>query len=219
MQGEQENNTTTLLQRFVSETGNAIRVNGTYDEPWFCLKDLCGALGITNHKNKANLLRTDQKQLDHSMDRLNRRRKMIFVSESGMYRVIFSCREANIPGTAPHAFINWVTEEVLPSIRRNGRYELQEEIRELKAERGRRLWILLKKMDRWTFNARRKFFGSVCNACTKAELIYLDEYGAPHVSIDNLQQAERVMAATMSAEILDAVPATQTLITAWLQPR
>jgi len=94
---------------------------------------------------------------------------------------------------------------------------VEEEVRELKAERGRRLWILLKQMDRWTFNARRKFFGSVCNACTKAELIYLDEYGAPHVSADNLQQAERVMAAIMSAKILDAVPANQTLITDWLR--
>ena len=216
MQGEQENNTTTLLQRFVSRDRKAIRVNGTYDEPWFCLKDLCGALGITNHKNKANLLRPNQKLL--SVERASgQRREMIFVSEPGMYRVIFSCREANIPGTAPHAFINWVTEEVLPSIRRNGRYELQQEVRELKAERGRRLWILLKKMDRWTFNARRKFFGSVCNACTQGGLVYLDEYGAPHVTADNIQQAERVMAATMSAKILSAVPANQRLITAWLR--
>lgn len=50
-----------LLQRFVSEAGNAIRVNGTYDDPWFCVKDVCESLGIANHRNKTRILREDQK--------------------------------------------------------------------------------------------------------------------------------------------------------------
>ena len=217
MQGEQENNTvTTLLQRFVSEAGVGMRVNGTYDEPWFCVKDVCDALGIANHRNKTRILREDQKRACKTWTPSGRQ-TMVFVSESGIYRIMFSCQEANIPGTPCYSFTCWVTEQVLPSIRRNGRYELEEEIRELKSERGRRLWILLKKMDRWTFNARRKFFGSVCNACTKGGFVYLDSYGAPHVTADNIQQAERVMAATMSAKILSAVPANQRLITAWLR--
>ena len=130
---------------------------------------------------------------------------------------MFSCRESSIPGTACYAFTNWVTEEVLPSIRRNGRYELNQEIRALKSERGRRLWVVVKLLDRWTFNARRKYFGSVCNACAEAGLTYLDEYDAPHVTEGNMQQAHRVIATTMSAKILASVPADQTLITAWLK--
>ena len=141
---------------------------------------------------------------------------MIYVNESGIYRIMFSCQEANIPGTAPHAFIDWVTEEVLPSIRRNGRYELQEEVRELKAERGRRLWIVFKQMDQWSFNARRKYFGPICRACAVDGITYVDQYDAPHVSPEHLERAHRVIAATMAAKILAAVPENQRLITDWL---
>ena len=213
MQGEQET-MMTLLQRFVSETGNAIRVNGTYDEPWFCVKDVCDALGIANHRNKTRILRTDQKRACKT--RTGRgRQNTIFVNESGIYRIMFSCREANIPGTPCYAFSNWVCDEVLPSLRRNGRYELEREIRDLKTERGRRLWVILKQLDRWSFNARKRYFGSVCRACSN--LSYLDEYGAPHVTQENLQQAQHVMTTTMSAKIVESVPADQRLITEWLR--
>ena len=140
---------------------------------------------------------------------------MVYVSESGLYRIMFSCRESNIPGTAPYAFASWVCDEVLPSLRRNGRYELEQEIRDLKTERGRRLWIILNQLDRWSFNARKRYFGSVCRACSN--LSYLDEYGAPHVTQENLQQVQHMMTTTMSAKIIESVSVNQRLITEWLR--
>ncbi|MCA8036511.1 hypothetical protein LGM46_26430 [Burkholderia arboris] len=45
------------------------------------------------------------------------------VSESGMYTLVLRCREAVKPGTVPYRFRRWVTRDVLPSIRKTGRYE------------------------------------------------------------------------------------------------
>lgn len=40
-----------------------------------------------------------------------------------MYTLVFRCRDAVKPGTVPYRFRRWVTREVLPSIRKTGRYE------------------------------------------------------------------------------------------------
>lgn len=45
------------------------------------------------------------------------------VSESGMYTLILRCRDAVKKGSVPHRFRKWVTAEVLPAIRKTGKYE------------------------------------------------------------------------------------------------
>ena len=45
------------------------------------------------------------------------------VSESGMYTLILRCRDAVKKGSVPHRFRKWVTAEVLPTIRKTGKYE------------------------------------------------------------------------------------------------
>lgn len=55
------------------------------------------------------------------------RRKYQFVNEPGLYEMIFSSRKAEAK-----AFKNWVTHDVLPSIRKNGGYIIGQE--ELKGE-------------------------------------------------------------------------------------
>lgn len=57
----------------------------------------------------------------------NGRRKYQFVNEPGLYEMIFSSRKAEAK-----AFKNWVTHDVLPSIRKNGGYIIGQE--ELKGE-------------------------------------------------------------------------------------
>lgn len=46
------------------------------------------------------------------------------VSESGMYTLILRCRDAVKKGSVPHRFRKWVTAEVLPAIRKTGKYEV-----------------------------------------------------------------------------------------------
>ena len=48
---------------------------------------------------------------------------MNIVSESGMYTLILRCRDAVKKGSVPHRFRKWVTAEVLPAIRKTGKYE------------------------------------------------------------------------------------------------
>ena len=203
-----------LIHRFVDQQGVAIRVQGSYENPWFCLKYVCGALGIANHRNKARLLQDRHKQTSTQYTS-GQNRQMTFVSEAGLYRIIFSCRESNIPGTAPFAFTNWITDEVLPSIRKNGIYELKQEVLALKDERGRRLWNVVKLMDNWSFNIRRKYFSSMCIA-TK-HICYVDEFDSPHVHPDKLQEVRTLITLLVSARILAEVPVNQRSITDYFQ--
>ena len=199
-----------IIKHFVHGE-HQIRIKGTEDEPIFCAKDVCVALGIVNHHNKVARLDEDEK-LTSTEWTAGQRRRMVFVTEPGVYKIILSCREANIPGTAPHSFFRWVTHEVLPSIRRTQRYELRQQIEgEFSAEKGRRLWNVVKGMDVWSFNARRKFFGRICSE-TK-HLCTVDQYNSPHVNPDRLEEAKAQIRQTMSAAVLDAVPENQSLIT------
>ena len=48
---------------------------------------------------------------------------MNIINESGMYTLILRCRDAVKKGSVPHRFRKWVTAEVLPAIRKTGKYE------------------------------------------------------------------------------------------------
>ncbi|EBW9749021.1 hypothetical protein DQR71_09035 [Salmonella enterica subsp. enterica serovar Kingston] len=89
------------------------------NEPWFVAKDVCDALGIQNPTQVIERLDGDER----SMFNIGRQGDTNLVSESGMYTLVLRCRQATTEGTAPHAFRKWVTGEVLPSIRKQEKYE------------------------------------------------------------------------------------------------
>ena len=100
----------------------SIRTAGTKDEPLFCLVDVCRALGLDNPGNVVS--RLDGRGF-HSMDAPTYNQhgaevmqKMHFINEPNLYRCIFQSRKPNAL-----KFQDWVYEEVLPSIRRTGKYE------------------------------------------------------------------------------------------------
>ena len=86
------------------------------DEPLFCLSDVCNVIGISNSRNvKARLDAEDVRQMDTLTEGGNQ--QATFVTESGLYDVIIrSDSEKAKP------FRKWVTNEVLPSIRKHGGY-------------------------------------------------------------------------------------------------
>ncbi len=90
--------------------------------PWFVAADICGALDIVNHRDALSKLDNDEKGVG-STDTLGGKQKMAIVNESGLYTLILRCRDAVKPGTTQHKFRKWVTSEVLPAIRKHGRYE------------------------------------------------------------------------------------------------
>ena len=208
---------TSLIERFTSRTGKTIRVQRSDGEPIFCAKDVCHALGIVNYRTKVSRLDEDESRVSLEQT-TSGRQNMVFVTEPGLYKIILTCRGATVKGTPAHSFTRWVTHEVLPAIRHDREYKLREAIAAAtKEEKGRRLWIVLRDMDIWNFNARRKHFGKICRATT--ELCYTDEFGAPHVCADRLRECKNLIRDTMTAAILEAMPEDQKVITDFFVPR
>ncbi|EOX6727646.1 TPA_asm: Bro-N domain-containing protein [Salmonella enterica subsp. enterica serovar Typhimurium] len=100
----------------------AIIIDGA---PWFVAMDVCRAIGIANHRDAVRKLDSDEKGVG-STDTLGGEQETTIISESGLYTMILRCRDAVTPGTIPYRFRKWVTGEVLPQIRRTGRYVREE---------------------------------------------------------------------------------------------
>ncbi|EIZ2110669.1 hypothetical protein MOQ95_005395 [Salmonella enterica] len=88
-------------------------------EPWFIAQDICSSLGLSNPTMSLSALDDDER----SKFNLGRQGMANIINESGLYTLILRCRDAVKPGTVPHRFRKWVTNEVLPTIRKTGRYE------------------------------------------------------------------------------------------------
>lgn len=111
------------LQVFEYRQTMDVRMVMQGDEPWWMLVDVCKVLGLTNPSKVAERLDDDEKMTltlseGHSGQR-GGAQKAIVINESGLYMVIFRSDKPEAK-----AFKRWVTHEVLPSIRRTGRYEL-----------------------------------------------------------------------------------------------
>ncbi|MBN6075785.1 phage repressor protein/antirepressor Ant [Aggregatibacter actinomycetemcomitans] len=100
----------------------SIRVVSINNDPWFVAKDVCDAIGIDNNRKALLALDEDEKGVTLS-NTLGGQQEMNIVSESGMYTLILRCRDAVKKGSVPHRFRKWVTAEVLPAIRKTGKYE------------------------------------------------------------------------------------------------
>lgn len=110
------------LKIFENKEFGEIRTAVVEDEPMFCLTDVCRALGITHITDVKSRLRKDGVGTSEVIDSLGRKQTAIFVNESNLYKVIFQSRKE-----AAERFTDWVTSEVLPSIRKNGGYIVGQE--------------------------------------------------------------------------------------------
>ena len=96
---------------------NDVRTVEMNGEPWFVLNDVCGVLGLSNHKVTAQRLDRDEVSQTYLTDSIGRKQETTVINESGLYSVIL---RSDKPEAKP--FRKWVTSEVLPSIRKNGGY-------------------------------------------------------------------------------------------------
>ena len=104
---------------------NSIRTLVINNEPWFVAKDVCDTLKISNVSDALLKLDDDEKATIGLTDSQagNGAQSISIISESGMYTLILRCRDAVKKGSVPHRFRKWVTAEVLPAIRKTGKYE------------------------------------------------------------------------------------------------
>lgn len=93
----------------------AVRVVMRTDEPWFVAADVCRVLEIANTTQAVQRLDEDEVtlcQIEGSHRPTN------LVSESGLYALVIRSDKP-----AARRFRKWITAEVLPAIRRTGRYD------------------------------------------------------------------------------------------------
>lgn len=105
------------LQIFNSSEFGQIRTVTINDEPMFCLADVCKALEISHVTDVKNRLKQDGVGTAEVIDSLGRKQNATFINESNLYKTIFQSRKESA-----ERFTDWVTSEVLPSIRKSGGY-------------------------------------------------------------------------------------------------
>lgn len=100
-----------------------LRTLGTADAPLFVAIDVAKALGYSQPAKSVND-RVDPEDIIKSEIETNGGRQTVnCVNESGLYALIFGSKLESAK-----RFKRWVTSEVLPTIRKTGRYEAQETI-------------------------------------------------------------------------------------------
>lgn len=93
-----------------------IRTIETDGEPYFVASDVCESLLLANTSQALSRLDDDEKGVILN-DTLGGAQKMAVVNESGLYSLIISSRKP-----VAKRFKKWVTNEVLPTIRKTGSY-------------------------------------------------------------------------------------------------
>lgn len=97
---------------------NLIRTVKLNEEAWFVGKDAAKALGYSNTRDAlANHVDEEDKNTVAIRDVLKREQNTIIINESGLYSLIFSSKLETA-----RQFKRWVTNEVLPAIRKTGSY-------------------------------------------------------------------------------------------------
>jgi prophage antirepressor-like protein len=110
-------------------------------EPWFVGKDVCEALDFSQYRDAVARLDEEDKRVSVLVDTPGGKQEMTAINESGLYCLIFQSRKP-----AAKKFKRWVTCEVLPSLRKYGRYVLAgsvaESREEIKLEKRERMEML-----------------------------------------------------------------------------
>lgn len=111
----------TQLQVFNSSDFGEVRTTVRDGDPWFVAVDVCKALSISNHRDALGRLDEDEKGVALT-DTLGGKQNLTIVNEPGLYTLVLGSRKP-----AAKAFKRWITHEVLPALRKTGRYSIEDE--------------------------------------------------------------------------------------------
>ena len=106
------------LQVYKNAEFGSVRTTTIGGQPYFVGKDVASTLGYTNTR-KALIDHVDEEDKDDVTirDAIGRNQTMTAINESGLYSLILSSKMPNAK-----KFKRWVTNEVLPAIRKHGLY-------------------------------------------------------------------------------------------------
>lgn len=86
-------------------------------EPWFITADVARVLGYRDANNAGRVLDEDEKGT-HVVSTPGGEQRVTIINESGLYALVLRSRKPEA-----RKFAKWVTSEVLPAIRKTGKYE------------------------------------------------------------------------------------------------
>jgi prophage antirepressor-like protein len=88
-------------------------------EPWWVLTDVCAALDLSNPSKVASRLKPEESMTLTFSYTVQNEPKMLAINEKGLYRLIMRSSKEEA-----ERFQDWVFGDVLPSIRKTGKYEV-----------------------------------------------------------------------------------------------
>ena len=109
------------LKVFDSPEFGQVRTTVVSGDPFFCLSDVCRVLEISHVTDVKNRLKKDGVVTAEVIDSMGRKQNATFINESNLYKTIFQSRKPEA-----EKFSDWVTSEVLPTIRKHGMYAVDE---------------------------------------------------------------------------------------------
>ena len=109
------------MKIFNNEEFGQVRTVTVDNEPMFCLADVCKALELNNVSQLKTRLKDDGVITNEVIDTLGRKQTATFINEANLYKTIFQSRKPSA-----ERFTDWVTSEVLPTIRKHGVYVVDE---------------------------------------------------------------------------------------------
>jgi len=114
-----------LIKQF---EGHTITIVGTPEQPWFKGKDIALALDYKNTRDA--IINNVREKNRNSFEKIGIResspttpsidKQTIFLNEAGLYELIIKSKNKNAI-----KFQDWIFEEVLPSIRKTGQYQMR----------------------------------------------------------------------------------------------
>lgn len=109
------------LKIFENEQFGKVRTLEHNNDVYFVAKDVADILGYQNGSRDINLHVEEEDRLKYKISTSGQLREQILINESGLYSLILASK-------LPQAkqFKRWVTNEVLPSIRKHGLYATDE---------------------------------------------------------------------------------------------
>jgi len=110
------------LTVFSSPEFGSVRTLVRDGEPWFVAVDVCRAMDVKNSRDAIVRLDSDEKMTVGLTDSHSGRRggaqSITIVNEPGMYTLVLGSRKPEAK-----TFKRWITHEVIPAIRKTGKYQ------------------------------------------------------------------------------------------------
>lgn len=107
----------TLSTQTYNFQNRPVRVAGSPEDPLFCAADVCAVLELEQVTAALRNVPDDEVTKSKIIDSMGRNQEALFLTEAGLYRVIFRSNKAEA-----ESFRRWVMHDVLPSVRKTGAY-------------------------------------------------------------------------------------------------